>query len=1209
MFVDILDFAFPGPRALRWQRHYNSRRSASKGELGHGWAHDYGWRIRDNKRNSTELLDDQNRLQRFDKVKPDGEARVNPLGWKLRRDGDGFVLSTPDGLRRDFGGEQGGYHHLVRERDRNGNAITIERDNDGALLRLWDSAGRPYAFDLDNEKRIRRVRVATEPSHQQWLTVAEYLYDDTGDLVCLIDAEGHRFRYAYSHHLMVQHELPTGLSYCYRYDGISEDAYCVESWGEYVGRVDPALLSPLPIRPVGRDRRQVKGIHHVRLDYSKTLGYSEVVNGLGGSLRYFGDASGRVIKRVDEAGGVFEYHYDPVTGALTGETQPDGSTRILGASDAIQEQFVASDGVITSFLDGQGAEVTHDRRTGGAVFRRFDSRGNLEHLRHDDGTTEDFVSDTRGLLVRSVDRLGAVTTYVHDAAGNLIELARQGVGVEQMTYDYLGRKTQHVDVQGHATAWRWDNRNEVVEKRYADGGFTRWERDSLRMATRVDHNGEVSQVTYGGLHWPIRTEAPGGVVYEYRYDVMGNLLWVKNPRGDIAKQTYDYARRLIALDTFEEQRFEYIYDVAGRLVTKRTPLGIENRTFDDHGRLVEVELPDETVAIAYDGSKREVTIDNGSGLVRGLNAAGSQVRERSGIHELSIYWNGGHDDAFAADVGLPVRRTRNLAGEVSDITVGDDCRVEIGPISTRSANDPSIQPGRRLTRFGDHLIQRQSFNEVGQLVGISMSRATVGVPAADLGTSNDPGLLFWAQFTYRNDFLISESHSDGRAVEYELDATGRVEVRRELLRGQLLNEERLRYDAAGTPLFPGVAYDALGRPTGVDGDTLEYDVGGRLGRRTGPRGTTTYDWSAAGELLSVTTSDKIVRYRYDGTGRRIAKRVYRGNEIVRDISYVWTNNCVLYEVDHTAHRERTYVRDDKSFAPLGHVDVAGSETRACYYLKSPIGYPLVGFDESGSIVWRAHPSLYGVAQPSVAKVDVDGRYPNQHFDEDTGLVYNHRRWLDPRVGLFLSPDPLQLEGNLHPREYVRNPTIEADPSGLVPIVNGLDHGRTSTDLLRPGPNATAGTTAVPGFINAGANAQTRNFGVDTRRAIDNAGFTHGCHSCGSTDPDPTGAYGYKHFVPDHQPPISQTTAAGGTPAAGSVKLYPHCHRCSNAQRDQQNHLSNDPVANAAAGTANMATQVSNPAHPTPNRADLRTESTAIRNNAAAPPNNGWPNGF
>jgi YD repeat-containing protein len=839
MFLDVLDFAFAGPLPLRWQRHYNSRQSAHAGEFGHGWSHDYGWRIRDSKRRSTELFDDQNRLQVFPKLTDSADGVRNALSWTLRREGERFSLLTPDRIRRDFGSVRvDGFHYLESETDRNGNTIRIERDSHGALIGLVDSAGRPYRVEVDGRRRITRVLVAAEPTHQQWMEVARYSYDDVGDLVSAADAEGYAAGYVYHRHLMVEHRTPSGLSYCYRYDGVAQDAYCVESWGEYLGKVDPALEKPLPARPEGVDRRPVKGIFHRRFLYLKDQRFSEVETSIGGVERYFGDEAGRVIKSIDAAGGVNERTFDPEDGGLRAHSDERGAVfRVTPNADGRPDGHVGPDGKGTRSLPGDEprSRLVVDEHDGSVVKRVEDERGNEIFVGYPDGTSEEFVYDERGLFRRMHDRRGAVTTFHHDGMGNCVAIELPGGGVEVSQYDYLGRRTRHESRSAVVTEWTWDRRSEVIGKTHGDGSAIHITRDANRQITAFEENGAVTRYEYGGQAWLTRITAPDGGVTEIKYDTEGHVTSMRNARDQVHRQWFDQAGRWTGCETFEGLQYGAGYATSGECIWRATPVGREAFEHDEGGALIAAEAPDgQAFTIAYDHRGGPKVIDNGVARIeRAFDVLGRVTEERCGGYVTKIAYEGGDIQSVWSSVGVPISYRRDATGRARQLVAGQ-ARLDL--------DKPA--GGDLLSRLGDHLIRRQHFGPTGLLLRQSFARVDPRVTEAEVATSADPNLLLWSSYEYRHGVLVGEHHSDGRTIEYDLTPAEQVAARRVSRRGVTETEERLRYDAAGTPIVHGARYDRLMRPVEIHGEELSYDDAGRLVGRMTDRGAWTYPGAA-----------------------------------------------------------------------------------------------------------------------------------------------------------------------------------------------------------------------------------------------------------------------------------------------------------------------------------------------------------------------------
>jgi len=183
-------------------------------------------------------------------------------------------------------------------------------------------------------------------------------------------------------------------------------------------------------------------------------------------------------------------------------------------------------------------------------------------------------------------------------------------------------------------------------------------------------------------------------------------------------------------------------------------------------------------------------------------------------------------------------------------------------------------------------------------------------------------------------------------------------------------------------------------------------------------------------LRSVTRPDgKTVTFKYDALGRRIEKvfdgRVYR---------YLWDGDVILHEWDYaeadrpntivtetgevTLDRSEpvenliTWVYDSDSYVPTAKI--VGD--RHYSIISDYIGRPVQAYDDNGNIVWQADYDIYGnLRNLHGSRQFIPFRQLGQYEDDETRLYYNRFRYYDPRIGNYISQDPIGLMGN--------NPTL------------------------------------------------------------------------------------------------------------------------------------------------------------------------------------------
>ena len=275
--------------------------------------------------------------------------------------------------------------------------------------------------------------------------------------------------------------------------------------------------------------------------------------------------------------------------------------------------------------------------------------------------------------------------------------------------------------------------------------------------------------------------------------------------------------------------------------------------------------------------------------------------------------------------------------------------------------------------------------------------------------------------------LSGAVYGDGSCQWRNPDAMGNVydspdRTDRSYGRGGQLREDRkwrYYYDSHGNLVLKTMRRSGPSLEAGMRDEFLAWQSGDYA-----------YTWQGNGMLRSVTRPDgKTVTFRYDALGRRIEKvfdgRVYR---------YLWDGDVILHEWDYaeadrpntvvteagevTLDRSEpvenliTWVYDSDSYVPTAKI--VGD--RHYSIISDYIGRPVQAYDDNGNIIWQADYDIYGnLRNLHGSRQFIPFRQLGQYEDEETGLYYNRFRYYDPRIGNYISQDPIRLAGG--------NPTL------------------------------------------------------------------------------------------------------------------------------------------------------------------------------------------
>ena len=176
-----------------------------------------------------------------------------------------------------------------------------------------------------------------------------------------------------------------------------------------------------------------------------------------------------------------------------------------------------------------------------------------------------------------------------------------------------------------------------------------------------------------------------------------------------------------------------------------------------------------------------------------------------------------------------------------------------------------------------------------------------------------------------------------------------------------------------------------------------------------------YDWQSDGMLSRVIRPDgKEVSFAYDALGRRTEK-TYEGITT----HFVWDGNVPLHEWQEVSSDVEktnitTWLFEQNTFIPAAKLAANGESFSI---VSDYLGTPLQAFDNNGNKVWEQELDIFGRKKRKNSNNSsfIPFKYQGQYEDVETGLYYNRFRYYDPRIGNYISHDPIRLAGN--------NPTL------------------------------------------------------------------------------------------------------------------------------------------------------------------------------------------
>jgi RHS repeat-associated protein len=986
-----------------------------------------------------------------------------------------------------------------------------EYDDDGRLVALVDPDGQRIEFVIDPTlrrqtvtDRLRNVTVNSYDADGRLIEVREadgstrtLTWDTNGNKTSETDGLGRTTEWSYdTRHRVTSRTDALGHTTTYEYDAAGN----LTATTDALGRVKTVEYDSdnNPVRETFPD-----GSVRV-LTYDDQGNVLTETDALGGVTVHDYDAQGREIRTVHPAGGVTSFAYDP-DGNKIEETNPIGVVRsyaydnlgnLIGVTDALGEET-------RNRFDPLGRKIEQTHPLGGVSTKVYDDFGRLTSETDAAGATTTYERDAEGRVVRSTGPDGSVTTQEYDAMGRVIRRAI-GSAIEQRFYDAAGQLVRVNDANGGDTVFAYDAAGRLTSRVFPNGvgetftydavgnllsrtcplGTTSFTYDAMnRVASRTDPDGQTTSFGYDALGRMLSVVLPDNNGLEYQYDAEGRLTRVEDSLGNISRFEQDASGQRVSFVDPLGRATTYRYDLrgfpAGREVegvvlerynsnamgwiTSRTDADgqVTSYDYDQAGRVIRIVYPDGTDSVltytsdgkrssvvdargatqySYDGQGRLSSVTHPSGEIvsYGYDVAGRLEALITPAGETRYERDAlGRVDTVVDPAGRRYELRRNAAGMLASITYPNGVETTIDyDANGRELERSIVTPtGTLLARFV------ASRDDVGRLATIDESGDGISGDVVRSYAYDAASRLVRAEVT--RDGIAEDSQT------YAMDAFG----------------NRIQVSDDGVAI--NIVYDSLDRIVRAGAEAFTHDDNGRLTRRDGPSGVTTYTYDFEHRLRQVTlpgVSDPI-RYDYDIDGNRVSRS--QGVDTVR---YVLDASSslpdVLLESDATGRILASYVYVDGVLLSMDR----GGVVR---YVHSDVsGHVRLVTDATGDATDTFEYDAYGNSTARTGVTSLPYRFAGQRYDEETGLYYLRARYYDPAIGRFLTSDPAPGDP-MQPISFNRylyaiaDPVNMIDPSGLQHTASGAMAGVSMASVLS--------SIAIPSFTGILASVKVQLF--------------------------------------------------------------------------------------------------------------------------------------
>ncbi|MBS0621233.1 MAG: DUF687 family protein [Verrucomicrobia bacterium] len=918
---------------------------------------------------------------------------------------------------------------LLTESNPIGQVATSAYDENGNLISYTDFSGvltTLSTYDFSNrliQQQILGLDGTARTSHRR--------YDFKHNLISEIDSFGNETRHTYD---AFGHPIETHLPPMLNGDGNLSHPVLTATYDDAGRKISSTTARGETTHTTYNSRGKP-----LRIDHPD-----------GGREEFLYYLDGTLSTAIDQEGKRTSYTYDYQGRELTKtETAPDGTLltqeSYTYSAFHLQTKTDAEGNVTTFYYDAAGRKSAQEF-AGHRTEYQYDSLGRLCCV-ISCGDHPSFAFTEYDLLGRPIeerveDRSGTILSqvaYTYDAIGNKSTVTRVIQGnpaTEFFRYDSFSRPIEQVDALGNTTR--------IV---YKENHFNALGQRVLQKI-QTDPNGLQTLETYdahGRLALVQKRSAFGAELHqeEFFYDLAGNLSRQVStiyspqhaPRTNTLCWEYGALNRLITLIEPEGKVTRTTYTLKGQPHQIYKPDGvILSHIYDPLGRLTEQTSSDGALHLTF-------TYDR----LHRLLSSTDQLLQTS---TTRIYDPHGNVLQETLANGNTLSHTYDNRGRCTLLTLPDDTtiRYEYDSLFLRTVKRQAYSHHYTTYDLSGHLIEEELIHHLGKvhhtLDPVGRSTQFLSPYFNQSHTAFDPsGNLLSMEWSCSKQ---EDTH------HYQYDALYQLTEETGAISHQFTYDShanRLSYDNAPYRV------NALNQLLTTANSTYDYDPNGNLIATNQSR----LRYDPLNRLISIETPDQLLTFTYDTFHRRQTKTLHTKQNgtwtQTQHLSFLYDGQNEIGATEDTAIIQLRILGSTPR-AEIGAAIAIELRGRVYAPIHDMQGNLRCLVSEQGEIVESYLYSAFreeGAQNPS--PLGNPWRFSSKRMDEETHLIYYGRRYYDPDIGRWITPDPQGFSDGPNLYAFVHNaPLLRVDLYGLetwADVALDLKRWNTkSTDFVR-----------------------------------------------------------------------------------------------------------------------------------------------------------------